>query len=144
MVKERDETTDFARRVDAPYWDGLAVSELRVQRCAGCRRWQWPADWRCPGCGSYQLGWEPVSPEGIVYSWIRTHYPFVPGYDALVPYVSVLVELPQAGRVRMMGHLIGDTADPHVGDRVEGVYEAASAMTINLPVLRWRKARVTS
>jgi hypothetical protein len=26
MTKERDETADFAQRVDAPYWEGLAHS----------------------------------------------------------------------------------------------------------------------
>jgi uncharacterized OB-fold protein len=139
MTKERDETADFAQRVDAPYWDGLAHQELRVQQCSQCRYWQWPADWRCPACGSYELGWTTVAPEGVIYSWIRTHYPFVPGYGEQLPYVSVLVELPAAGNVRMMGLLVGDTTDPHIGDRLAGEFAAATSGTLDLPVLHWRK-----
>jgi uncharacterized OB-fold protein len=139
MTKARDETTDFSMRVDAPYWEGLTEQELRVQQCTQCGYWQWPADWRCPVCGSYEFRWPSVAPEGIVYSWIRTHYPFVPGYRELLPYVNVLVELPAAGHVRMMGLLIGDTTDPHIGDLVTGDFAAATPETLELAVLRWRK-----
>ena len=143
MTKARDEVADFAQRVDAPYWDGLAHGELRVQQCRNCLYWQWPADWRCPACGSYEFRWTPVQPEGIVYSWIRTHYPFVPGYNDLLPYVNVLVELPAAGHVRMMGLLVGDTADPHIGDAVVGEFAPATPGTLGLAVLRWRRREVT-
>jgi uncharacterized OB-fold protein len=138
MTRERDENIDFAARVDFPYWDGLAAGRLQVQRCETCARWQWPADWRCPGCGSYDLGWPEVEATGVVYSWIRTHYPFVPGYEDELPYVSLLVELPQAGGARVLGHLRDATRPPRIGDPVTGLFEAATPVTHDLATLRWR------
>ncbi|KAA1394259.1 Zn-ribbon domain-containing OB-fold protein [Aeromicrobium ginsengisoli] len=137
MANERDQVHPFSARVDAPYWDGLADGTLKIQRCDSCREWRWPADWRCGSCGSYDLGWEVVEPTGIVYSWIRTRQPFVAAYADLVPYVNVLVELPQAGGARLMGLLTGDTDDVEVGRRVVGNFQPASARTIDLPVLTW-------
>lgn len=138
MTGERNAAVEFDWRVDAPYWNGLGDGELRIQRCVRCARWAWPADWRCPGCGSYDLGWEAVEPVGTVFSWVRTHYPFVPAYADLVPYENVLVELPQAGGARLMGLLTG-ASEIHVGDRVRGTFVPASGRTANLPVLTWAK-----
>lgn len=143
MTSERNAATELSQRVDHPYWSGLAHEVLRVQRCARCAAWQWPADWRCPVCGSYDFEWPEVEPRGRIYSWIRTHYPFVPGYAELLPYVTVLVELPQAGGARMMGLLLagdgGDDPDPHIGDVIVGEFAQASPDTLDLPVLHWRK-----
>ncbi|NKQ56722.1 DNA-binding protein [Amycolatopsis sp. K13G38] len=137
MTGERNAAAEFSQRVDAPYWEGLGERELRIQRCDSCRRWAWPPDWRCPACGSYDLGWEAVEPVGTVFSWIRTHYPFVPAYADLVPYENVLVELPQAGGARLIGLLTGGAV--RVGDRVRGTFVAASGRTADLPVLTWTK-----
>lgn len=137
MAPERDFVEPFSRRVDFPYWDGLSHGELRIQRCATCAAWNWPADWRCPACGSYELGWEAVEPVGTVYSWIRTHVPFVPAYADLVPYVNVLVELPQAGGARLMGLLTADDSDVRIGAAVQGSFQAPSARTLDLAVLTW-------
>lgn len=139
MTSERNAAAEFSWRVDAPYWDGLGEGVLRVQRCARCDGWQWPADWRCPGCGSYELVWPEVEPRGRIYSWIRTHHPFVPGYADLLPYVTVLAELPAAGGARMMGLLRTGEQDPRIGDPVVGEFAAAAPETLDLPVLHWRK-----
>lgn len=137
MPHERDEVHPFSSRADAPYWDGLGRDELLIQRCSSCARWSWPADWRCPSCGTYDLGWEQVEPVGVVYSWIRTHLPFVAAYADLVPYVNVLVELPQAGGARLMGLLTGPEAELAVGAPVFGAFQPGSPRTLDLPVLTW-------
>lgn len=137
MASERDQVHPFEARVDAPYWEGLGDGTLRIQRCSRCRSWRWPADWRCGGCGSYELGWEDVEPRGVVYSWIRTRQPLVPAYADLVPYVNVLVELPHAGGARLMGLLTGDSEAIEVGRTVSGTFRAPTPRTIDLPVLTW-------
>jgi uncharacterized protein len=137
MANERDEVHPFSERVDFPYWDGLGAGELRIQRCSACERWCWPADWRCPACGGYEFRWEPVEPVGRVYSWIRSHLPFVPAFADLVPYVNVLVELPHAGNARIMGLLVGDDDGIRVGAPVRGAFERASERTADLPVVVW-------
>ncbi|MFR9805311.1 Zn-ribbon domain-containing OB-fold protein [Pseudonocardia sp. RS010] len=140
MANERDEVHPFSDRVDHPYWEGLGAGELRIQRCAGCRRWSWPADWRCPACGGYDMTWEQVEPVGRVYSWIRTHLSFVPAYAELVPYVNVLVELPQAGGARIMGLLTGTEEGLRIGAQLAGSFRPASPRTADLPVLTWSLA----
>ena len=137
MANERDEVHPFSERVDFPYWDGLEGGELRIQRCSGCDRWCWPADWRCPACGGYEFRWERVEPTGRVFSWIRSHLPFVPAFADLVPYVNVLVELPQAGNARIMGRLVGSEDGIRIGAPVSGQVEPASERTADLPVLVW-------
>jgi len=72
------------------------------------------------------------------FSWIRTHYAFVPAYADLIPYTNVLVTLPQAGNVRLMGLLTGGDDGVRVGRRVTGLFEDASSRTQDLPVLRWQ------
>jgi uncharacterized protein len=137
MANERDQVHPFTERVDYPYWEGLGAGRLLIQRCLACREWHWPADWRCPGCGSYDLGWDEVDPRGTVYSWIRTRQALVPRFEDLVPYVNVLVSLPQAGGARLMGLLTGRTDGVRIGAPVVGRFEAASPRTIDLPVVVW-------
>ncbi|MET0954056.1 MAG: OB-fold domain-containing protein [Aeromicrobium sp.] len=140
MASERDQVHPFSARVDAPYWDGLAEGELRIQRCDGCRQWSWPADWRCGRCGSYDFVWEAVEPRGTVYSWIRTRQALVPAFADLVPYVNVLVELEGLGGARIMGLLTGDTDDVTTGRRVTGTFQPPSPRTLDLAVLTWTLA----
>lgn len=137
MGNERDWVQPFESRVDFPYWEGIGRRELRIQRCAGCQSWAWPADWRCPRCGGYEFYWEAVEPVGRVYSWVRTRRPFVEAYADLVPYVNVLVELEQAGGARIMGLLTGSEQGLGVGAELAGTFQAASPRTIDLPVITW-------
>jgi uncharacterized OB-fold protein len=138
MTVHRDSSVDFDSRVDAPHWHGLAEGELRIQRCPDCKEWHWPADWRCWNCGSFDLAWEAVDPVGTVFSWERTHYPFSPAYADLIPYVNLLVELPQAGGRRLVGLLVGTDDGLRIGAPVEGFIEAPSERSMNLYVMRWR------
>lgn len=137
MATERDHVEPFEQRVDAPYWAALGEGQLRIQRCQRCRRWCWPADWRCPGCGSYDFDWPAVDPVGTVYSWVRSQLPFVAAYADLVPYVDVLVELPGAGGARLLGLLTGPEEGLAIGAGVRGTFQPASERTIGLPVLTW-------
>ena len=126
---------DIAHRPDLNFWRGLALGQLWLSRCVKCSTFLWPAPWRCKHCGSFEIGWEQVDARGTVYSWTRTHYPFVPGYTDLLPYVNVLVELPHADDRRLFGLLRGDQV--RIGQRVQGVFEPASPDTAHLPTLRW-------
>jgi uncharacterized protein len=137
MTHDRDASARPEDRVDAPFWKGLLSGELHIQRCRDCARWNWPADWRCPKCGSYVFEWPIVPARGHVYSWIRTHYPFVEAYADLIPYVNVLVELDGAEGCRLIGLLVGDSSTVAIGTTVEGTFELPSRRTADLPALRW-------
>jgi len=97
----------------------------------------WPADCRCPECGSYELDWVTVPAEGTVYTWTRTWYPFVAERAAELPYVVVLVELPHAGDSRMLGVLEGGEDGLRRGARVVGAIQPPREATFGLPSVTW-------
>lgn len=123
--------------VDTPFWDGLAEGTLRMQRCPGCGTWWWAPVWRCGACGSWELRWEPTPAEGRVFSWVRTHQAFVPEMKPIVPYVTLLVELPAAGCRRLCGILVGSETGLRIGAPVTGLMQQPSELTSGRPVLRW-------
>jgi uncharacterized OB-fold protein len=141
---DRNHNVVFENRIDFPYWDGLKKGEVRCQRCEKCGRWTWPAEWRCPACGSWDFHWEAVEAQGEIYAWERTHYPFSKNFKDLLPYVTVLVALPAAGDIRMVGLLLGaEKQNIKIGLKVTPDIQAPSARTLNLPALWWRLAGTT-
>ena len=124
--------------VDIAFWEGLAAGELRMQQCPSCQSWWWSPVWRCADCGSWDLRWRAIAPHGRVYSWIRSHQPFVPAMAAITPYVTLLVELPHAGNRRLFGILFGPEEGLKIGAPVEGVIQPASELTHHQPVMRWK------
>lgn len=120
--------------LDQPFWDGLSRGELRVQRCTACGRWTWKPQWRCGQCGSWRMEWPAVAPQGVVYSWTRTHQAFSPAMRGATPFTTVLAELPQAGGVRLLGNLTGPAEGVRIGATVEAAFEPSAAGA----VLRWR------
>ena len=110
--------------LDAPYWEGTQRHELWVQRCRACSTWQWGPEWLCHECHSFDVGWEQVAAEGSIYSWERPWHPVHPSLADGVPYVVLLIELPHAGGIRMVGNLHGDPLAPFaIGDPVTAVFE---------------------
>jgi uncharacterized OB-fold protein len=126
--------------VDGPFWDGLAAGELTLQQCPGCGTWWWSPVWRCGECGSWDLDWKVVPPRGRIFSWIRTFQPFAPEMAQVVPYVTLLVELPDAGLRRLAGLLVGPEDGLEIGSAVEGVIQQPSTLTNQHAVLRWKLA----
>jgi uncharacterized OB-fold protein len=123
------------------YWEGLRRHELLVQRCNACRGWQWGPEFICNHCHSDDLGYEAVDPRGVIYSWERSWYPVHPALRDAVPYVVVLVELPQAGGVRMVGNLLGEATDEiEIGAAVEAVFEDHSDTEPPFTLVQWRRS----
>ena len=110
--------------LDTEYWEAAKRHELVVQRCNSCKGYQWGPEWLCYQCHSFDLGWEKVSGKGTIYSWERIWHPVHPALKEACPYIVVLVELPDAGNVRMVGNLLGDAMQQVViGSAVEAVFE---------------------
>jgi uncharacterized OB-fold protein len=107
--------------LDGPYWEGTRAHEIRVQRCADCGTWRWGPEWVCYACRSFSTQWIAVEPVGRVYSWERVWHPVHRALVGATPYVVVLVELPQAGGIRMIGNLVA--GEPKIGARVRAVFE---------------------
>ncbi len=79
------------------FWDGLALGELRIQKCDGCGALHHPPVVRCPGCGSYEFGWQVASGRGHLYSHVEPVHPRFPAFDP--GYVVGLVELEEGTRL---------------------------------------------
>ena len=125
--------------LDAPYWAGTRQNELRIQRCRDCRAWLWGPEWICHQCLSFDLEWQRVEGRGLIYSWERAWHPVHPALKGHPPYIVALVELPEAGHVRMLGNLLGD---PHqevrIGATVEAVFEPHDDAKSPYTLMHWR------
>lgn len=133
-----DAASKHASGADGPYWNALAEGRLELPRCAGCGRWHWPAVFRCGACGEWNARWEAVEMRGRVFSWTRSWHAFA-GAEALgVPYVSVIVELPQADGRRVLGVLEGKAETLAIGAEVRGIASVTPFGEGSIPSIRWR------
>jgi uncharacterized OB-fold protein len=74
-----------------------------------------------------------------VYAWERVWHPTHPALRDAVPYRVALVELPQAGGVRVVGTLLGDPSeDVPIGALVEAVFEDHEEAEPAYTLVQWR------
>jgi uncharacterized OB-fold protein len=96
------------------FYSRLAEGRLSTTECAGCGRTAWPPRGFCPACGSDQLRWIELPPQGVVHAFTVQETGLPAGFDA--PRVFAIVTID--------GHRIFSiltNADPvavHVGQRV--------------------------
>lgn len=125
--------------LSAPFWQGLRENRLRVQRCAHCASWQFAPEWICHQCHRFNPEWVEVAAVGRIYSWERVWHPAHEAIRYHGPYLVVLVELPHAGKLRLVGNLLGDPLQEVViGDEVEGVFEHHPDASPPYSLLQWR------
>ncbi len=124
--------------LDKPFWEGLQKELLLLQRCSVCTGWQWGPEWSCHRCHSFELRYEEVSPVGVIFSYERVWHPVHPALKEQGPYLIVLVVLPQAGEVRMVGNLLGDPRqEVPIGAEVRGVFEHHNDTEPAFTLLHW-------
>lgn len=127
--------------LSAPFWAGLREGRLLVQRCGGCGAWQFGPEWLCHRCHRFDPDWAEVAPHGRIYSWQRVWHPSHAALRGHGPYLVVLVELPEAGQVRMVGNLLGDPLQTvTIGAAVQGVFEHHPDASPPHSLLQWRCA----
>lgn len=128
--------------LSAPFWAGLREQRLLIQRCSNCGQWQHGPEWICHRCHAFDLDWTPVEPQGVVYSWERVWHASHPSLRERVPYLVVLVELPQAGGVRLVGNLLGDPLQAvTIGASLQGVFEPHDQAQPPYTLLQWASER---
>ena len=135
--------------LDAPFWQGLRAEKIFLQRCADCRQWQWGPEWICHHCHSESVDFEEVAGVGRIYSYERVWHPVHPALKDQGPYVVVLVELPEAGNVRVVGNLLGDPrAEVEIGAEVRAVFEHHADPQANaeaaFTLLQWERVTIPS
>jgi uncharacterized protein len=106
----------------APYWEGLARAEVRVQRCDACGAWVHYPRHRCPSCLSDRLSWHTLDPRGAVYTFTVARRPTHPAFADEVPQIIAVVELEHG--VRMTTTLVGVEPDAvRIGLPVTAVFD---------------------
>ena len=124
--------------LDAPFWEGTRAHELRVQHCRSCEIHQWGPEWMCHACNSMELDWVTVEPVGQIYSWQRPHHPVHRALSDRGPYIIVLVELPHADNLRMVGNLLGDPLQEiEIGASVSVVFEDHDDGDPDFTLVQW-------
>ena len=125
--------------LSAPYWEGVRGEVLKVQRNPTTGVYQWPPQWICHDTQTFDVEWVEVAPTGVIYSWTRVWHPVHPALKEVGPYIVVVVELPHAGKVRMLGNLLGDPRQEVViGAPVEAVFEHHNDAAPPFTLVQWR------
>ena len=125
--------------LSAPYWEGVRQGVLKVQRNPKTGVYQWPAQWINHDDQSFDVEWVEAEPKGVIYSWTRVWHPVHPALKDHGPYIVVVVELPHAGKVRMLGNLLGDPRQAVViGAPVEAVFEHHNDADPPFTLVQWR------
>jgi uncharacterized OB-fold protein len=118
------------------FWEGCKKRELRIQKCADCGQYRFPPLLMCPKCNSINTEWNKVSGRGEIYSYIipcRAAPGELPARGFDYPYAVVLVELPDAGGVRIASNIVDcDLNDIKIGMPVEVIFDDVTA-EITLP-----------
>ncbi len=126
-------------RLSAPFWEGLRQGVVRVQRNPRTGLHHFPPQWIAHDDRGFDLEWVEVEPRGRIYSWTRVWHPVHPALKDACPYIVVVVELPHADGVRMLGNLLGDPRqEVPFGAEVEAVFEHHPDGEPPFSLLQWR------
>lgn len=113
------------------FWDGTAAGELRIQVCGSCGRLRHPPRPMCPHCRSTERGWQGMSGQGTVWSYVIPHKPLLPAYEPFAPFAVITVSLVEDPALRLVGNLVTapggpiNEVDPHsvvIGEPVRVVF----------------------
>jgi hypothetical protein len=108
-----------------PYWEGLAVGELRLQYCKDCDSYHHPPESFCYSCGSTDIEWRTRDGGGEVYSFIVVHQPYHVAFRDRLPYVVATVQLDDGPR--MLGAIFDiEPQSVAIGMRVKPRIEAVN------------------
>jgi hypothetical protein len=119
--------------ITAPFWEGCAQRELRIQECRACRfRWL-PGSVVCPHCWSDAVTWVASAGDGTVVTFAVYHRSYHPAFQPLVPYVVAVVELAEGPR--LVSNVVGVAPERvRVGMRVRVGFQSIGETA--LPVFR--------
>ncbi len=111
-----------------PFWDAAKDGRLAIQRCRGCRRYFHPPVTVCTRCYGTDLGFEPVSGHGHIYSRTIMHDPRMRGFEEAVPFAIIIVELVEQRGLFLVSNLPGASIeDVEIGAEVQVMFEPMAA-----------------
>ena len=115
------------------YWCGGADGKLHIYRCRSCSYYLNPPLPVCNRCYSRDVGAEPVSGRGVVYSYTINEQQWLPAFPP--PYVIALVELDEQAGLRVVSNIVDcDVTTVYIGLPVTVAFVDQS--DVYLPVFR--------
>jgi uncharacterized OB-fold protein len=102
----------------------VASSQVQVQHCGACGRWNWFPRPVCPSCFQRALEWRDAGGGGTIKTFTIVHRTHQPRYEPHVPIVLALVRLDEG--CEMVTSLVGAKRyEARIGDRVRATAEDA-------------------
>ncbi|EFC86678.1 Zn-ribbon domain-containing OB-fold protein [Parafrankia sp. EUN1f] len=115
----------------APFWTSGADGVLRIAHCRDCGRYLHPPRPVCPACRGRDVGFDPVSGRGTVWSWTLNRYQWVPSMPP--PYLVADVELVEQPGLRLLTNVVDCPPERiHVGLPVRVCFSQAGDAYIPL------------
>lgn len=108
----------------APYWEGTAKGEIRLQHCLDCGHCWHPPLPRCPACHARRVEWRAARGTGRLYSWTDVHHAVHAATASWVPYRIVLVELDEGPRI--VAGMAYAPEPPIIGQPVRALFREAA------------------
>ena len=103
--------------LNAPFWKGLALGEVRFQKCGMCGAHQYPAETFCYECGAQDMSWIAVAAEGTLYSFTVVHQLYHKAFKSFLPYTVAIVQTDEGPR--LLSAMLGLTRTVTIGERVK-------------------------
>lgn len=106
------------------FWEALRADVLLLPRCRTCSFVIWSPRPYCPNCSSLDIGWEPASGLGVVYSYTvnRRGQGYNRKYKEIGPYAVAYVELAEGPRI--LTNIVGCEPDQvGIGMPVTAVFD---------------------
>ena len=119
----------FADDRTRPFWQAALEGRLLASRCTGCGTFVHPPEPFCFACRGSAFEWVELPGTGRIYSYTVVRHPLHPGLQAVVPYVSAVIELDgtQGAGARMLANVTDcDPERIRIGDRVRVWFDRVS------------------
>lgn len=105
-----------------PFWDAARESRLMLQHCNDCGKAIFYPRLSCPHCFSNNLGWQPASGRGTIYSYTAVEANAPSAFASDIPYVVAVIRLEEG--VQMLSNVINcEMAQLRCDMPVEVVFE---------------------
>jgi hypothetical protein len=130
----------YADEATQPFWDAALAGRLAAPRCTNCGTVRLPPGPFCFECQHQDVEWIDLPGTGTVYSFTVVRHPLRPDLQAVVPYVSAVVDLDgtQGAGARLIANVVEcDPESVAIGDKVRIEFDTTGG---GAPVPRFRPA----
>jgi uncharacterized protein len=119
----------FADERTEPFWKAAVEGKVTAPRCDRCGTFVLPPKPYCFACLGEAFTWIELPGTGTVYTFTIIRHPLNKALEAVVPYVSGVIDLDgtQGAGARLFGNIIGcEPEELQIGDKVAVDFEPLS------------------